>query len=190
VAGRRWRRSESAPRAKHFLGSVSLAEEIARTADLSPDDLVVELGAGYGRLTESLARRAGRVIAVEIDPRLASRLGHRFRTRPRIAVVSGDLLQMALPKEPFKVVSNLPFSLTSALLHRLLDDPELPLLRADLVVAWGAALALTGVFGQAHKARPWASRYEFLLIRRLPAALFEPTPSADAALISIRPRTR
>lgn len=141
---------------------------------------MVELGAGYGRLTERLANRAGRVIAVEIDTRLAARLGHRFRTRPHVTVVAGDLLELPLPARPFRVVSNPPFNLTAALLHRLLDDPATPLVRADLVVAWGAALALTGVFGPAHKARPWAARFEFLLVRRLPASLFEPAPSSDA----------
>jgi len=61
-----------------------------------------------------------------------------------------------------------------------------PLLRADLVVGWGAALALTGVFGPAHKARRWLGRYEFLLIRRLAADAFDPPPGEDAAIVSIR----
>jgi 23S rRNA (adenine-N6)-dimethyltransferase len=154
------------------------------------DDLVVEVGAGYGRLTEQLAARATRVIAIELDPRLAGRLAHRFRQRPNVTVVEGDALTVPLPRRPFRVVGNPPFHLTSALLHRLLDDPHVPLARADLVVGWGAALALTGVFGPPHKSRPWQCRYEFLLIRRLPAGMFDPQPAQDAALISIRRLSR
>ena len=162
---------------------------MAECADVSRGDLVVEVGAGYGRLTEQLAARGGHVIAVEIDPRLAARLAARFRGRANVTVVHGDALTLPLPSRPFRVVSNPPFHLTAPLLHRLLDDGRLPLRRADLVVGWGAALALTGVFGPAHKARPWRSRYEFLLIRRLPAALFTPEPAEDAALVSIRRRS-
>jgi len=155
-------------------------------ASVCRDDLVVEFGAGYGRLTKQLALRAGRVIAVEVDVPLAARLARRFRNQPNVTVLSADALSVPLPRRSFKVVSNPPFNITSALLHRLLDDPNVPMLRADMVVGWGSALALTGVFSPAHRARDWRSRYEFLLIRRLPAEAFDPAPPQDAAIISIR----
>jgi 23S rRNA (adenine-N6)-dimethyltransferase len=129
-------------------------------------------------------------MAVEIDTALAARLAGRFGGRPNVKVVHGDALAVPLPRRPFRVVSNPPFHITSPLLHRLLDDPAVPLVRADLVVGWGAALALTGIFGPAHKARRWLPRYEFLLLRRLPSELFDPPPSQAAALVSIRPRPR
>ena len=188
MSGRSRRPGASPPRSQHFLGPSSVAAEIARAAGLGPGDLVVEFGAGHGRRTEQLAARAGRVIAIELDRRLADRLAHRLRERSNVVVVEGDALAVPLPKGPFRVVCNPPFHITSALLHRLLDDRRVQLLRADLVLQWGAALALTGVFGPAHKARPWQDRYEFLLLRRLPAGLFQPRPSWDAALVSIRAR--
>jgi 23S rRNA (adenine-N6)-dimethyltransferase len=187
VAGRR-SRSAGTPRAQHFLGDAGIAAAIVEAAGVTATDLVVEFGAGYGRLTEQLAARGGQVVAVELDPRLAARLAGRFRDRPRVTVVAGDALAVPLPRRPFRVVSNPPFHITSALLHRLLDDDRLPLARADLVLGWGTALALTGVFGPAHRSRSWQGRYEFLLIRRLPAAMFDPAPAADAALVSVRRR--
>jgi hypothetical protein len=54
------------------------------------------------------------------------------------------------------------------------------------VVGWGSALGVAGVLGPAHRSRRWQSRYEFLLIRRLSAELFDPPPGEDAAIISIR----
>jgi 23S rRNA (adenine-N6)-dimethyltransferase len=144
---------------------------------------VVEFGAGYGRLTEELARRAGRVIAVELDGRLAARLASRLQRRPNVTVVQGDALAVPLPHRPFRVVSNPPFHLTAALLRRLL---AMNVERADLILEWGAALGLTGVFGPAHKAAPWRGRYEFLLVRRLPLSWFEPAPRCDAAIVSVR----
>lgn len=164
-----------------------MAAAVVEAAGVTVSDLVVEFGAGYGRLTEQLAARAGRVIAVELDTRLAARLDGRFRERANVTVVHDDALSVPLPRRSFRVVCNPPFHITAPLLHRLLDDPGLPLARADLVVEWGTALALTGVFGPAHKARPWRSRYEFLLLRRLPVELFEPAPPRDAAIVSIRP---
>jgi len=188
VAGRRWQRPAGPPRGQHYLGDAALAAAVVEAAGLSASDLVLEFGAGYGRLTDQLAVRAGQVIAVEVDTALAAKLAGRFRTRTNVKVVHGDALAVPLPGRPFKVVSNPPFHITSPLLHRLLDDPAVPLVRADLVTGWGAALALTGVFGPAHKARPWVSRYEFLLLRRLPPELFVPAPSQAAALVSIRRR--
>jgi 23S rRNA (adenine-N6)-dimethyltransferase len=186
VSGRRWRRSALNARAQHYLRDFRLAAEIADSARLGPGDLVVEFGAGHGRLTDQLASRAGTVIAIELDARLAARLASRFAERRNVTVVTGDALAVPLPKRPFRVVSNPPFHITAPLLRRLLDDPMVPLQRADLILAWGAALALTGVYGPAHKSRHWQARYEFLLIRRLPAASFDPAPPQDAALVSIR----
>src|SRR5262252_8501312 len=109
VSGRRSRRSVRAPRAQHFLGDAAIAAAIVERANVGADDLVFEFGAGYGRLTEQLAQRAGRVVAVELDARLAVRLGHRFRARPNVAVLFADALAVPLPRHPFKVVSNPPF---------------------------------------------------------------------------------
>jgi 23S rRNA (adenine-N6)-dimethyltransferase len=126
------------------------------------------------------------VIAVELDTRLAARLANRFSGRPNVTVVQADALTIPLPRRSFRVVSNPPFHLTSALLHRLLDDPVVPLLRADLVLGWGMAIRLTGVFGGTRGSERWQPRYEFLLIRQLPARVFDPPPESDAALVSIR----
>jgi 23S rRNA (adenine-N6)-dimethyltransferase len=187
VAGRQWRRSAGTPRGQHFLGDAAVAAAVVESAGPLGSDLVLEFGAGYGRLTEQLAARAGQVVAVELDAKLAARLAGRFSRRSNVSVVHGDALAVPLPRRSFKVVCNPPFHITSALLHRLLDDPQVPLQRADLVVEWGVGLALTGVFGPAHKSRPWRSRYEFLLLRRLPMTMFDPAPARDAAVVSIRP---
>jgi 16S rRNA A1518/A1519 N6-dimethyltransferase RsmA/KsgA/DIM1 with predicted DNA glycosylase/AP lyase activity len=118
VSGRRSRRLVGAPRAQHFLGEAAVAVAIVETAGVSADDFVLEFGAGYGRLTEHLALRSGRVVAVETDARPAARLTHRFRGRANVTVVPADALTVPLPRRPFKVVSNPPFHITSALLHR------------------------------------------------------------------------
>jgi SAM-dependent methyltransferase len=100
---------------------------------------VVEIGAGTGVLTEALARRAGRVVAVEYDPRLAERTRARLAGFGDVRVVTADALALPPPRRPFRVVANLPFGSTAATLRRLLGDPRTRLERADLVLQEQAA---------------------------------------------------
>jgi 23S rRNA (adenine-N6)-dimethyltransferase len=169
---------------QNFLRSRRLAEDIVRGLDVRPHELIVEIGAGDGRLTEPLARQARRVIAVEVDPRLAARLRARFE------VLEGDALSMSLPAEPFRVVGNLPFHRTTAILRRLLDDPTVPLTRADLIVQWGLALKRSAVVPTTQLAAEWGPWWEVALVRRLHASAFEPRPDVDAALLRIARRDR
>jgi 23S rRNA (adenine-N6)-dimethyltransferase len=146
---------------------------------------VVEIGAGSGRLTVPLAAHAGTVLAIELDPHLAARLRERFARNPRVRVIEGDALDVLLPDEAFHVVGNIPFGRTTAILRRLVDDPRLPLERADLVVEWGLACkrarlrpsTLLGVY--------WGAWFELAVTRRLPRRCFEPAPRVDAALLRI-----
>ena len=92
----------SRPRSQHFLRP-PFAAQLVRDAGIERDDLVVDLGAGTGRLTAELAHVARHVIAVELDPALARRLLGRW---PNVSVVEGDATRFRLPREPFRVVAN------------------------------------------------------------------------------------
>ena len=148
---------------------------------------MVEIGAGPGLLTEALARRAGRLVALEIDPLLASRLVERFADDDNVFVVQGDALRFPLPAEPFRVVANVPFNRTTAILRRLLDEPSGGLRRADLVVQYEVARKRARNRGTLLGAS-WAPWFEFALGRRLPAAAFRPVPRVDGAVLRIRRR--
>jgi 23S rRNA (adenine-N6)-dimethyltransferase len=156
-----------------------------RAADVGAADLVVELGAGDGRLTAALAERRCAMRAVELDPALAAGLRGRFRASPHVTVVEGDALAVPLPEEPFRVVGNLPFHVTTAVLRRLLDDPGVPLERADVIVEWDVACKRARCWPGSLLNVLWGSRYELAVVRRLPAACFEPRPSVDAGVLRI-----
>jgi 23S rRNA (adenine-N6)-dimethyltransferase len=146
---------------------------------------VVDIGAGSGRLTAELSRTAHRVLAIEQDRRWATRLAGRW---PNVRVVEADVLTIALPREDFTVVANLPFDKTTAILHKLFDDPTNGPVRADLVVEWGVATQLGLPWPSRVKSIVWGSRYEIVVTRRLPRVAFQPAPRVDAGVVSFRRR--
>jgi 23S rRNA (adenine-N6)-dimethyltransferase len=186
VAGRRARSARPPrPRSQHFLRSPALAAAIVRDAGVGADDVVLDLGAGSGRLTAELARVARRVVAVELDPHWAARLRGRWEN---VDVVEGDAARVRLPREPFRVVANLPFDRTNDLLRLLLDDPRTPLVRADLVVEWGVAVKRALPWPSTVNGVIWSAFYELGVARRLPPSAFEPPPRVAAGVLVCRRR--
>jgi len=184
----RRRPSGSHARGQHLLRSDAIAAELVAQSGVGHDDLVLEIGAGLGRLTGPLAASAGRVIAVEIDERFASRLTHRFEAVSSVEIVRGDALQVALPTTPFRAFGNLPFGATTAILRRLLDDPGLALTAVDVLVEWNVGRKRTSPSPSNLVSLGWQPWWEFRLVRHLHASRFDPEPTVDAGLLAIRPR--
>ena len=180
-------RRPGSARSQHFLRSQALAAELVRDAGVRPGDLVLDLGAGSGRLTAELARAGARVVAVELDPALAGRLRGRWEG---VEVVLGDAAGVALPREPFRVVANLPFARTNAILRHLLDDPRVQLARADLIVQWGVAMKRALPWPSTFNDVVWGAWYSAAVTRRLPRGAFEPAPSVDAGVLVFERRAR
>ena len=172
------RRPRRAP-SQHFFRR-AFAAELVRDARLGRVDLVADLGAGTGRLTGELALAARRVVAVELDPRLAGLLRGRW---PNVEVVEADVREVPLPSEPFRVVANLPFHGTNEILCHLLDDPRVPLVRADLVVQWGVAVKRALPWPSTVNGVVWSAWHTTRADRRLPRNAFEPPPSVDAGVL-------
>lgn len=185
MAGRRPHRARRlAPRSQHFLRSDALAAELVRDAEIAPSDVVLDIGAGRGRLTEQLARVAGRVIAIEVDLSLARSLQGRWEN---VIVVTGDASQVALPSQPFRVVANLPFHRTTDLLQVLLE-PRGHLQRADLIVEWSVAVKRALPWPSTLNSAYWGAYFATSLARRLPRSAFDPVPAVDAGVLVVRRR--
>ncbi len=111
-----------------FLKDPNVLRKIVDAAGICSSETVIEIGAGLGIMTEIMADRAGRVIAIEVDPLLAGILKERLRGRKNVDIVEMDVLEYDFASacsdrhpEKVKVVGNLPYQISSPILFRLLD---------------------------------------------------------------------
>ena len=149
-------------------------------------DLVVDIGAGNGLISAALVRRGAQVLAIERDPSLAERLRAKFATWPAVTVVEADVLETPWPAEPFRVVANIPFGITTKILRHLLDSDVLA--RADLIVQAEVARK-RGTAGRGTLLNAcWEPWFEFGTGARIPAAAFRPRPRVDAAILIVTRR--
>ncbi len=192
AARRRTLRDERRRRLGQNFLRPDLAERLVADADLRPGELVVEIGAGLGAITCALARRPLDVVAVELDPVWAAQLRERVRREGlrRVRVVEADFLRLPLPRAPFRVVGALPFAATTDILRRLLDDPSLPLTRADLIVQWEVARKRAADPPSTLLSTVWAQWWEFRLGARIAAHGFRPVPRVDGGVLVVTRRDR
>ena len=113
---------------QHFLRSPRLALMLIGHSNLKKRDLVIEIGAGSGVITSALSHRVKKVIAVEPDPDTAQKLRENLKKHQieNVEVVEQDFLDFELPSEPYKVFSNPPFHLSSAIVHKLIEADNPP----------------------------------------------------------------
>lgn len=165
---------------------------IFETLPHDPSCVWIEIGAGHGEMTRLLAPPSGRVIGIEADPRLAKSLGERVRYDPEewpgVEVVAGDALQADLGKLAggrFRVYGNLPYYITSPLLHHLFRWAD-QIDSIHVVVQWEVAARIV--------ARPDRRAYGYLsvfcqfyakteIVKRIPPGAFRPSPRVSSALM-------
>lgn len=157
-------------------------------AGFRPGERVIEIGAGAGAITLALAGASVNVLAVERDPIWAARVRRDVRSHDRVRVIETDFLSMPLPSDPFRVIGSLPFGRTTDILRRLLDDPSVPMVRADLVVQWNVARKRATVPPSTLRSTVWAPWWQFSLGRRIPAREFRPRPRVDAGVLVVTRR--
>ena len=113
---------------QHFLRSPRLALILIGHSNLKKRDTVVEIGAGSGVITSALSHRVNKVIAVEPDKATATKLRENLKKRGilNVEIVEDDFLNIELPEGPYKVFSNPPFHLSSAIIHKLIEAKNPP----------------------------------------------------------------
>jgi 16S rRNA (adenine1518-N6/adenine1519-N6)-dimethyltransferase len=183
---------------QHFLSSAGYRRRIVEALDLREDDLLVEIGPGRGAMTGLLAERVRQVIAVELDASLAEALQQQFQGK-NIQILTGDILQTNLADltrrhqaEKCFVFGNLPYYITSPIVHHLLEFA--PTIR-------GMALLVQREVAERLTARPGSRAYGYLSVLAqfhseprvafvIPPGAFSPPPKVQSALVDFRMRAR
>jgi 16S rRNA (adenine1518-N6/adenine1519-N6)-dimethyltransferase len=186
---------------QHFLVAGEVLELITSAAELTPTDVIIEIGPGLGILTKELARKAGWVITIELDRKLASLLKQTLTSFDNITVINEDILridpaaliQEQKPRFPsainnpfnYKVVANLPYYITSPVLRHFLEasvKPQIMVIMvqkevAETIVAKPGQMSVLSISVQLYgKPR---------IISVVPARCFYPVPDVDSAILRI-----
>ena len=169
---------------QNFLHDPVAVRRIVDAARPGPGDLVVEPGAGEGVLTRALAPRCRRVVAYEIDPRLAGALPRRVRPWPNVLTVHGDFLRSRPPGEPFAVVGNIPYARTADIVRWCLEAPRLT--SATLLTQFEYARKRSGRAGRWSllTVRSWPE-HDWRMLARVDRRSFTPVPRTDSAVLRI-----
>jgi len=177
---------------QHFLTDPRILDRIADAVALAPDETVVEIGPGRGSLTDALLKRAGRVVAIEIDRKLVELLRERYANESRLTIIEGDVLEVNLGElagGAYALAGNVPYYITTPILFQALRQPRA--LRSVLLVQREVAARMA--------APPGADDYGALSVNvqavanvemlfRIPAGAFNPPPRVDSAVVRVTPR--
>ena len=175
---------------QHWLRDPGILAEIAEAAELSKDDVVLEIGPGLGTLTSWLLARAGRVVAVEFDRDLARKLPGQFPGK-NLEVINQDILQFDLNQLPtgYKVVANVPYYITSKIVEKLMTAENKPSL-AVLLVQKEVAQRIAAEPGEMSILAVSAQLFaEAELDIEVPRQFFTPPPKVDSQVVVLRTRT-
>ena len=174
---------------QNFLVEPSGLRKVLQAAELKGDEQVLEIGAGLGSLTVLLAQNAREVIAIEIDQTLFPALREAISKYKNVKTTQGDILELDLKNllsdEPFVVVANIPYYITSAIIRKLLEAQKRPshmILTiqkevAERIIARDSKMSLLAlsvqVYGKAE------------LVANIPAGAFYPKPDVDSAVLKL-----
>ena len=174
-------------RTQNFLRDRRLVERLVSRAKIGLTDVVYDLGAGGGMLTDALARRAGRVIAIEKDAALVARLRARFRGRANVEIRHADILAHPFPRAEYVVFASPPFDTTSAIVRKL-TSAAVPPRDAYLALQREAARRYLGRPRQTLAALLVAPWFSVQIVHRFARSDFAPSPAVDVVMVRMHKR--
>jgi 16S rRNA (adenine1518-N6/adenine1519-N6)-dimethyltransferase len=178
---------------QNHLADGAIVQRIIEAAEVRKGERIVEVGPGLGTLTAELLRAGANVTAVELDDRLADHLVARFEGDPHLDLRRADILDVEVSElviEPWALVANVPYHITSPILHHVLEGeprPERFVLMvqrevAERIAAPPGAMSYLSVFVQYH------AHVQIAFV--VPASAFEPAPDVDSAVLTGRIQER
>ncbi len=178
---------------QNFLKSASALMTIVNAGEIDADDIILEVGPGKGALTEKLIFFAGKVIAIEKDHELFEFLKGKFKTAidtGKLDLIHGDILDfdqnlLKFYDLPYKIIANIPYNITGAILKKFLSSNHQPE-RMVLLVQKEVAERIVARDGKESILSMSVKVYgKPKFIKKVPARYFSPAPKVDSAIISI-----
>jgi len=180
---------------QNFITDTNLLNAIVADSGVTDSETVVEVGAGAGTLTEAIARKAKKVVSVEIDTSLESHLTDKFSGCDNVKLVFADILKTSTDKikeltdeEPFRVIANVPYYITSPIIFYFLDG-GFDVTSLNLMVQKEVAERIVSRGGKDYGAisANIQCRAKVKILRTVNRKLFTPPPNVDSAIINIEP---
>ena len=168
---------------QNFLTSRKTIERLISKTTLSKNDIVLEIGAGKGHITKALSEICRCVISYELDQSLYTKLKPQLKNNVRL--YHGDFLKCRLPKQPYKVFANIPFSRTSEIIRKLTGSESLPA-AVWLVMEKGAAKRFLGLPAENSGSLLLKPFYDGRIIWHFNREDFHPAPRVDVVLLELK----
>ncbi|HEX2193423.1 MAG TPA: 16S rRNA (adenine(1518)-N(6)/adenine(1519)-N(6))-dimethyltransferase RsmA [Candidatus Limnocylindria bacterium] len=177
---------------QNFLTDAAALDAIVAAAELAPGDRVVEVGPGLGVLTRRLLAAGASVMAVELDARLAAFLRRELHGVPSFELIEADALELRPDQlfagHDYRLVANIPYHITSPLLHAFLEGDRAPQV-AVLLVQLEVAERVASPPGRMSYLSVFVQNVTLAeVVARVPAEAFEPAPKVDSAVLRLRRR--
>jgi len=174
---------------QNFMHDPNALEKIAATAEIMPDDTVVEVGPGTGALTEKLSEKARHVFSIEVDERLQPILEERFNDTPNVYFVFNDILKTDVPSlvgnNEFVVVANVPYYISSAIIWHFLEPERRPK-RMVMTMQYEVAERIMEQPGNMSLLTVAVQFYGTpSIVSKLSPAVFWPRPNINSAILRI-----
>jgi len=170
---------------QNFLFSRTLVKSLVRSSSIGKNDLVLEIGPGSGIILEELTKQAGHVIGIEIDFELYQNLKNKYSNRKNLTLYLGDALSFPVPREKYKVFSNIPFAIEGELIRKFLNEANAPVdcllvVRRDLAERLCQKNTLFNIAN-----RPF---FEFSIFHYFNKHDFSPSPKVEAVMFRFKKR--
>lgn len=179
---------------QNFLIDAGIVQGIVDAADIKPGDRVLEIGPGIGTLTQALCEAGADVTCVELDKRLPEILAHTLESYDNVRVIQGDILKVnileIMGEEPFKVVANLPYYITTPIIMELLEK-HLPITDIVVMVQKEVAERMAATpGGKTYGALSVAVQYYTVpeIALYVPPRSFMPPPEVDSVVVDCKVR--
>ncbi|HEY0964964.1 MAG TPA: rRNA adenine dimethyltransferase family protein [Candidatus Saccharimonadales bacterium] len=174
---------------QHFLSGPRLIAELIGHSNIRKNDTVYDLGAGSGVITSVLARRCKQVVAVEVEQQALKKLRQNVENLENVTIIQKDILQLPIPSEPYKIFSNIPFSLSAEIVRKFTSATNPP---KSMYLVAQKQFARKLVPGSDHftsqlsaEISPW---FTVRIRKPLRKTDFTPPPAVDTVLLEIKQR--